>query len=281
MKDKDFTLAIHDLFKKINKAYHKTIKDFDAEVIHDFRVDIKKLRGLLGLVNYHYNNIITLGLTKKIKTFYGYVGIVRNLQIQQVVVQEYCHSKSLPLPENYLHEIRKEEIYWKKQATDYMSEGNNFWEDEEQIIKDIPPQLNEKASGKYVREKMNELDQLLPHLKKDEPLHNVRKLLKNIQYTWKFIPHSLLAAGLQNKEDVEAITNLLGQFRDKCIAISHLQEAALASISNQEEKELLHQVENYLRLEKLKIKKQATNLLAALLNHPAPPSLSLHSPLSI
>ena len=51
MKQKEIIEIVEHRFKTIHKLDYKIIKEFDANDIHDFRVEVKKLRAFLRLAN--------------------------------------------------------------------------------------------------------------------------------------------------------------------------------------------------------------------------------------
>lgn len=51
MKEKEIAEVVEGRFKTIKKLSHKIIKEFNADDIHDFRVEVKKLRAFLQLRN--------------------------------------------------------------------------------------------------------------------------------------------------------------------------------------------------------------------------------------
>ncbi|WP_207493395.1 CHAD domain-containing protein [Aridibaculum aurantiacum] len=260
MKEKAFAQAIHEKFKDVNKGACKLLKDFDTGAIHDFRIEVKKLRAFLGLIGYHYQSVITPTLTKKIKNFYGYVGIIRNLQLQQQLVIDYCTMNSNSVPEEYLAKLKREEIYWKKQALDCMSNDTNFNEDEEMMVGNLPYQANEQAIKRYVADKLYELETLLAATYKEIKIHQVRKLLKNLLFNWHFFPVNALPAALDKKEIIYVVQTL-ACFRDKCIAINHLQEEIQYQSTVARELEILEAIATQLQVEKEQVRLQVIEML--------------------
>ena len=51
MKEKEIVEIIEDRFKKIDTLAHIILNDFDEEAIHDLRVEVKKLRAFLRLLD--------------------------------------------------------------------------------------------------------------------------------------------------------------------------------------------------------------------------------------
>src|SRR5438477_12408437 len=109
MKQEEISAGIKKNFKKIHKLFDEIIIDFEMESIHQFRTGKKKLRGFLRLLNMEEDKEADkLKLTEKMKTFYGYMGSIRNLQIQLQDIYNYLESSSEKLPASYIEILNTE-----------------------------------------------------------------------------------------------------------------------------------------------------------------------------
>lgn len=110
---------IRDRYKEslenISAYYNHLLKDFDADDNHNFRVEIKKLRAFIRLINIsqpdHENKI-----PKKIRKFYHLVGDIRNLQLHQQRIRNFCDDLFSENPQLYLDSIHKEEKFLEKKS---------------------------------------------------------------------------------------------------------------------------------------------------------------------
>ena len=82
MKGKAIIEIAEERFKTIHKLFHQIIKEFNVDDIHDFRVEVKKLRAFLRLLDSE-KEIEGPLIPKLLKTFYGYIGIIRNIQLHK------------------------------------------------------------------------------------------------------------------------------------------------------------------------------------------------------
>ena len=80
--EKIIELLINNL-KKTRRHYKKLLKDFELEEIHDFRLQIKKLRAFVRLVNTEVGKEKSIKINKEIKTFYHTTGRIRNVQLHK------------------------------------------------------------------------------------------------------------------------------------------------------------------------------------------------------
>ena len=101
MKEKEIVGVVKDSFKTINKLSHKIIKEFTADDIHDFRVEVKKMRAFLRLLDTEKEMERPL-IPKLLKTFYGYIGIIRNIQLHRHHLFKYISDYKIEKPKEYL-----------------------------------------------------------------------------------------------------------------------------------------------------------------------------------
>lgn len=278
MKRNEIEKIINNHFKKIEKYFHKIVIGFEIEDIHEFRTEIKKLRAFLHLLEMESDDDIPFRITKKMKTFYGYAGVIRNLQLQVKSVEAYFENSAGTIPILYLNTLRNEIETWEKNTKDFMDPDNNFYNDEEKIKVLLPDKLKNNSVKKFIQYILYQLQKSLTRLEDDETLHSIRKYLKDIVYNWPFIQEDigLLPVGLSNEEDVRSCTEILGHFRDKCIALVLLQTYFNDSLKN-EEKNILQQMERdwlreknelrqkfYARLEKLQLTSDKFNEITSI-----------------
>ena len=107
MKKDEINTVVKNSFKKIDKLFHKIIIDFETEDIQGFRVEIKKLRAFFHLLDMEGNGTVQFKITRKMKTFYGYIGIIRNVQLHLEKIKSYCENSTENLPVSYVAKLEK------------------------------------------------------------------------------------------------------------------------------------------------------------------------------
>lgn len=253
MKEKEIVEVVENRFKTINKLSHKIIKEFNTDDIHNFRVEVKKLRAFFRLLDTEKEMEQPL-IPKLLKTFYGYIGIIRNIQLHRHNLFKYITDYKIEKPDEYLTVLGAEQNYWQKDAEDLM-EDNNFDETEETILKRLPGKLEKSAIKKFIEKKLDELKTQLADVKDDVIIHTIRKILKDILYTWDYIKHHAdLPAAISKEEDLKLFTSQLGSFRDKSIQLEFLQPQYLDKIKDENEKNIMLKIkEQFLREKKIMI----------------------------
>jgi len=263
MKKNEIEEVINNHFKVIDRLFHKIIVEFETEDIQQFRSEVKKLRSFLHMLDMEPSDRIPFKIPKKLKTFYGYMGIIRNLQLQSKRVNIYLENSTTHIPVSYLETLNKEIEDWKKNAIVLMNPDNNFYDDEKQIIEVIPDKLRKKSIRKFIQYILFELQKLIIRLDDGEALHSTRKLLKDVLYNWIFINEFIdsLPIGLSKEEETRSYIEMLGHFRDKCIALVLLQTYYSDSMGN-DEKKILQQIELNWQQEKQDLRKMIYDKLS-------------------
>ncbi len=263
MQEKEINEIVERSFKTIHKLLHKIIKDFDADDIHNFRIEVKKIRAFLRLADFE-KKIDGPLIPKRLKTLNGYIGIVRNIQLHRHSIFKYITNNKIEVPAAYIEMLVKEKAYWQKEAADLMEE-NDFKEDEGKIIKHLPGELNKSSIKAFVKDKLDKLKEQLNDMNDDDAIHNIRKILKDILYNLEIVKDHADLPGIISKEvDLKSLTSMLGDFRDKCIELEFLQPEYLDKIKDPEEKARLVHIKNDFEKDKQNLKQQLQNKLEEL-----------------
>lgn len=241
MKEKEIEEIVEDRFKTIDKLLPKIIKEFYSDNIHDFRVEIKKLRAFLRLLDTEKEIDHPL-IPKLLKSFYSYIGIIRNIQLHRHNLFKYIDDYKIEKPGEYFKILDEEENYWRDDA-DALMEDNNFDDVKKEIVKELPHKLEKSAVKKFAEEKLEELKEQLKDVYDDVGIHNIRKILKDILYIWNYIKeYKNLPPAIAKEKDLKLLTNQLGNFLDKCIQLEFLQPGYLNKIPSETERNILEKI---------------------------------------
>ncbi|MDP9230041.1 MAG: CHAD domain-containing protein [Bacteroidota bacterium] len=269
MKNKKMIEIISGSFKRIDKFFYKIIEHFEFEDIHEFRVEVKKLRAFTRLVAFELPEPQKLKIPKRLKSMYGCFGIIRNLQLQQQRISKITAEQNLNKAETYLQLLADEEKESKTKAKD-LANHHSFDHEKEKIIKALPDKLGKDSINMFIQQKVKELKELLAlHHLNDEELHEIRKILKDIFYNWTYIEQyaaSVLHPDFANPEKIKLLTGLLGDFHDICIALNLLQPDYTGRVKDVAEKTMLLDIERQLQEEKTKSSAQICEQLKLMYN---------------
>jgi CHAD domain-containing protein len=242
IKQSEIKRIVESRFEKSNKSLDKIIKHFNIEEIHDFRVQVKKVRAFIRLAATRLSDPAELKIPHHLKSMYRYAGSLRNLQLQQQRILEFIEGKEINQPYQYLKILLHQEEEFKQKINELFRQ-KVLEAEEEMIIGTLPGKLGKTTLKYYTQKKADELKLLVispEHT--DEELHQLRKILKDILYTLSYTGDyffSFFKGGLQSKEEIESLTDLLGEFQDVCISLKLLEPVYTNELNDQEEITLL------------------------------------------
>jgi len=234
MKQDEIIEAVRVPFKKLHKLLVYVIDNFGEEEIHEFRKEVKRLRAFLRLLSVERQEEDKLKITPKMKTIYGYVGIIRNLQLQQKNIEDYLNGGGAP--EAYCKVLKKEQEEWGKITRKFMDVEKDFYGDEEKVIDKLPDKITKPVIVRYINQETSDLMSLVTDNLNDDNIHSVRKILKDLQYNWAYIKryNLLLPLHVKGVSEIKTMTDLLGNFHDKCVNISLLHSYNTYSVIDNE-----------------------------------------------
>ena len=253
MKHKEIIRVVEENFETLNKLHPEILKHFNSDNIHDFRVEVKKLRAFLRLLDIKKDEPL---IPKLLKTFYGYIGIIRNIQLQEHALFKFTADHKAKEPKEYVQLLKKEKAHWKKEAQELMND-NNFNKVKEKIIQILPGKLEKSTIKKFVENKLAELKK---HIKKTEDeiaLHEVRKILKDIYYNLGYIKDNAdLPKAIAKKQALKSLNHQLGSFMDKYFQLEFLHHDYLSKLHDETEKAVLLTMKSNWVDEKILIKQE-------------------------
>jgi hypothetical protein len=244
MKKEEIDGFIEDRFKQIAGHFRKAIDNFEPEDIREFRAEIKKLKVFLHLLSMESDNGSSCRITKRIKTIYGYLGIVQNFQLQLKKTKEYVKESVIPLPVCYENLLKKELNYWKQLSKDYIDTDYSFLNDKKEMISTLPDKLTQTSIKKFIHYTLYELNTISGRLD-DVALDNARKFMEDIYYNYTFIKPYITQqqSDLFNEKQIDVCLELFNNYRNNCIALSLLQTFGTEALDDRE-KQILKKMEN-------------------------------------
>ena len=254
MKEKEIVEIIEDRFKKIDTLAHIILNDFDEEAIHDLRVEVKKLRAFLRLLDIKKDGEPII--PKLLKSFYGYVGIVRDIQLHKHSLFKYITDQNTGAPEAYVKILTDEEDHWKKEA-EVLMKDNDFHDVKEKILSELPGKLDKSTIKKFTKNKLDELKEKLKKLDDATALHNTRKILKDLFYNYDHLEGLPDLPKIIAKEDLlKSLTKLLGDYMDKYVHLQFFKPEYLDKVKDENEQCLLLKIKEAFTREEESIKHQ-------------------------
>ena len=224
MKKSEIDKILEKRFKKIEKYFHRSIASFETEYIEAFRTEIRKLKVFLHLVNMESDDGLSYRITKRMKTLYGYFGIIRNLQTQFSKMEKHAEDPTQKAPEGYINILEKELLYWKTLILDFQDAGYSFDNDKQEIAATLPDKLKKKSIKKFVNYTLYELNTLSDRTD-DDALDSIRKFLEDIYYNYDILGpfFNKQQAKVFDRKAIYECLELFDDFRNRCMSLVLLQ----------------------------------------------------------
>jgi CHAD domain-containing protein len=240
---------------------------YDIEDIHDLRVEYKKLRAFIRLLQ-EEEDTSKLKVPGKLKGIYETGGPVRDLQLFFPLLTP--HFNQLP-SQQYLDKLHIQ-LGASKENLRQAIEKTSFDKAEESILSHLPKGLRNETVKKFVQHKITVIQTGMLAIHHDEDLHTIRKQLKDLIYNIKTYRNDFnmpFPVSLGNSEDdLTHAASILGKYNDLCFALTFLQthkEEGLPVIESQ----LLEQLESEWLAEKEARQKEVIQKLTDLQLDPA------------
>lgn len=259
MKANDIIEVYKTRFKKISKHYQNLLEDFDAKDIHHFRLEIKKLRAFIRLINSSATQH-QCKIPGDVKSFYNLAGNIRNLQIHQQRMNALSKDLLFEAPHKYLLYLSEEEKLLHQQAREKAA-NLSFKNFESKLIDEAPGKLTGETINSFFKKNEMRLDEIISlSFIPDDGLHEVRKIMKDLMYNLNFTK-STASSVLRELRFMDTMTSTLGDFHDLCVGLSLLNSVYVTRMTEEDETRILNEIRNQLQLRKDDMKTEIVELL--------------------
>lgn len=242
MKRKALSAVVTRHIKNIEKHCHRLPGSFDQEDIHDLRVDYKKIRAFLRLLHLE-KEAGELHIPDKLKAVYQMGGKVRDLQLFLAELHAMAVTPDLPVCTTRWN---RQLFAYKEQAV-HTIEAVHFKKLLEEINKELPRRLNDDTIKKFIHQKIAAIHIVLLAADNEKDLHTIRKQLKDIIYSIRIYENDLgipfPITGWKTDSELSDMASGLGDFNDRCIALSLLQSGYNDGCGD-DEKNKLHELQS-------------------------------------
>jgi CHAD domain-containing protein len=273
MNQEELANIIHRFYRKIARQAGQLTatppgKQPDEETIHNFRVDIKKLRAFLRMLRAgrEEDQDHSLKFPRPFKKMYAWAGDVRDRQLCLTRVRQQHHRSRKKLH----HKIRsiEDELLKLSEKTDLVLSAQELADIENQMTRHLPPILANERIEEFVSAKLRDIRNSIDTGKlRDKDLHSIRKNLKDIVYVASTLTNnnhgSLQLASLSpgQLQAADKLSHRLGLFNDACIALSFIPPKAIKADENGEKSPLLYMRRKWLA-EKKSLKNEILQALS-------------------
>lgn len=218
MRRETIEKIFRDKANKLEKLAKGIAPKFREEDIHQFRVEVKRLRSFLRLLS--VNRKKEIKIPKKFKKLYDILGEIREMQLEQKRLKEL--NANLPSYFIYMEDtINKQKQLWGKhygsKAIDSLKEKLESLD-----VDNIDPKL----MIDFIDKKIKDLKTINDGEPDNEQIHTHRKEVKDMVYNIKLAEKKwkkgLEAAGKLSVKELDALSDVIGNYNDERIILDHL-----------------------------------------------------------
>jgi CHAD domain-containing protein len=246
MKRQALEEVVNKHMGSIEKHSNRLPGTFDQEDIHDLRVGYKKIRAFVRLLQLEKDGS-GLHIPDKLKGVYQICGKVRDMQLFLAELLTIKIVSQLPASITRW----RQQLFTYKEQTVSAIEAAHFKKLPDAIVKELPRQLHDETVKKFMHQKVAAIHIVLLAADNEEDLHTIRKQLKDIIYNIRIFEHDwgipFPVNGWKSEKELSDIASTLGDFNDRCHALSLLQSGYSFTCDEDEKIALQELHDNWLR----------------------------------
>lgn len=220
-------------YRNLKKQAGRIIRNNDAEAIHQFRVEYKKLRAFLRMLSEFGGAKEKIIIGRDLKKVYRIAGSIRDLQLQEERLRSLVSEESKKLLAYFLL-LRREISRLKPELIEQLARDpvGGSWK---KTVAGLPALFPLNNFRRFVRQKLNTIYSHIHSARlSDENIHEIRKIIKDLFYNLEIyggIELKILSVKIRQEKDelfFKKLLNELGHFQDMYMAISLLKPYWLA-----------------------------------------------------
>ena len=237
------------IFKEIKRLKGDYLQDHDEEILHNLRVNLRKIRSLLKIFNGVFDEKVTLFFGENFKILANSTNKKRDLDIFLGFLSEQKHANEL------IYFVQKALNLEYENVKSYLGDEENY-----AFLKEWEIFLNE---GEFYRSKLFDVSlsrlgsfklrtllvlaqKRLKGLNQDcpnESFHKIRIELKKVRYTYEFLSEIFYFDGLKKYEErLKDMQEIFGALQDYDVWLGILERLPVAAGKEKLESKIYKQI---------------------------------------
>ena len=214
MKKKKELKYLKKLFKKKQLQFKCFVHTQSPEALHGFRVQIKKIRSFLTLLEAGNKNDKLLKTFKTEKRLFRSTSVIRDAYIHQKQAKE----NHINAPQLY----KAQDALQQKETGKLIGQQAKLLHKMKKVKQRLRHRINVISKNEieqFFATQIRDVEQLLNSHNFSEQLHNGRKILKHLLYNRQIIPHVVAKNMSINYDEIDAIQQVIGDWHDNKVAL--------------------------------------------------------------
>ena len=237
------------IFKEIKRLKSDYLQDHDEEILHNLRVNLRKVRSLLKIFNGVFDEKVTLFFGENFKILANSTNKKRDLDIFLGFLSEQKHANEL------IYFVQKALNLEYENVKSYLSDEENYaflkeWEiflNEGEFYRSKLFDVSLSRLGSFklrtlmvlAQKRLKSLDQDCPN----ESFHKIRIELKKVRYTYEFLSEIFYFDGLKKYEErLKDMQDIFGALQDYDVWLGILERLPEAAGKEKLESKIYKQI---------------------------------------
>ena len=237
------------IFKEIKRLKSDYLQDHDEEILHNLRVNLRKVRSLLKIFNGVFDEKVTLFFGENFKILANSTNKKRDLDIFLGFLSEQKHANEL------IYFVQKALNLEYENVKSYLSDEENYaflkeWEiflNEGEFYRSTLFDVSLSRLGSFklrtllvlAQKRLKSLDQDYPN----ESFHKIRIELKKVRYTYEFLSEIFYFDGLKKYEErLKDMQEIFGALQDYDVWLGILERLPEAAGKEKLESKIYKQI---------------------------------------
>ena len=237
------------IFKEIKRLKSDYLQDHDEEILHNLRVNLRKIRSLLKIFNGVFDEKVTLFFGENFKILANSTNKKRDLDIFLGFLSEQKHANEL------IYFVQKALNLEYENVKSYLSDEENYaflkeWEiflNEGEFYRSKLFDVSLSRLGSFklrtllvlAQKRLKSLDQDCPN----ESFHKIRIELKKVRYTYEFLSEIFYFDGLKKYEErLKDMQDIFGALQDYDVWLGILERLPVAAGKEKLESKIYKQI---------------------------------------
>ncbi|MDB5123484.1 MAG: hypothetical protein JWP94_1613 [Mucilaginibacter sp.] len=213
MKKKEEAKYLEKEWKDLNTHLKAFFESGDQEELHQFRVQTKKLRALLNLLEHASRQHGLLKEFKPVRKIFKYAGHIRDAYTNLQLSSRY-DVKNETFEAGQRQIIDQGTIEFREKAKKHTKKIDDTYK---QLKKQLP-HVDNTAIAEFYKKQLEQIADNLATPRFTEDMHNNRKLIKILVYNRKLADKALNGSFTFNSAYLDQLQNSLGEWHDNILA---------------------------------------------------------------